>query len=352
MFVLAGELPKTYLEFRIWKQGRVNLDTLIVKLKSAVNQGMWDLVNEYFFLKIPLCREESEPYAYNDYIFSSLSCHEPTISRISTTEIQFLKSCRSKSSCSSKIKRLVPEMSRVARRLNVIQNNSIILPSSISASFNSVDNSLKNSNSSLSYTETTSANIARVDASLKNLENKTNIILNKYEKGEKGIVNDLYSNVLVKWFEYAISLNVPALKKCHVPLTFRHPVNICVRELQHIVTSIATDTSVKAFDLQTSQFNTSKSITIETYGPYNSATQMSIKCLLLGRNFDQWKISTYVDTPFDYSSWIDASLLKHYQKFSPLFISSENMFVPRQRLFLGIIACNEVCIKRGTTIYI
>ncbi|XP_014220610.1 KICSTOR complex protein SZT2-like isoform X1 [Trichogramma pretiosum] len=43
-----------YVEFRVWKQGRVNLEALILKLKSAVKHAHWDLITEYNFLPRPL----------------------------------------------------------------------------------------------------------------------------------------------------------------------------------------------------------------------------------------------------------------------------------------------------------
>ncbi|KOX81297.1 Protein SZT2, partial [Melipona quadrifasciata] len=42
------------IEFKIWKQGRVNLESLLQKLCSAVKHAIWDLVTEYKFLSTPL----------------------------------------------------------------------------------------------------------------------------------------------------------------------------------------------------------------------------------------------------------------------------------------------------------
>ncbi|OAD53477.1 Protein SZT2, partial [Eufriesea mexicana] len=47
------------IEFKIWKQGRVNLESLLQKLCSAVKHAIWDLVTEYKFLSTPL----TEPFA-------------------------------------------------------------------------------------------------------------------------------------------------------------------------------------------------------------------------------------------------------------------------------------------------
>lgn len=55
-----------FIEFKIWKQGRVNLESLQQKLCSAVKHAIWDLVTEYKFLSTPL----TEPFTRNpDGIF-------------------------------------------------------------------------------------------------------------------------------------------------------------------------------------------------------------------------------------------------------------------------------------------
>lgn len=56
-----------YVEFRVWKQGRVNMEALIQKLRSAVKHAHWDLITEYNFLPRPLAvpaeGEEQQPTA-------------------------------------------------------------------------------------------------------------------------------------------------------------------------------------------------------------------------------------------------------------------------------------------------
>lgn len=42
------------VEFRIWKQGRVNVESLILKLKQAVRHALWDFVMELRLLTAPL----------------------------------------------------------------------------------------------------------------------------------------------------------------------------------------------------------------------------------------------------------------------------------------------------------
>lgn len=41
------------VEFRLWKQGRVNVESLTLKLKAAVRHALWDLVLEVKLLTAP-----------------------------------------------------------------------------------------------------------------------------------------------------------------------------------------------------------------------------------------------------------------------------------------------------------
>jgi hypothetical protein len=47
--------PVALLEFRIWKQGRVNIESLTQKLKASVRHATWDLLIEFRLLTTPLC---------------------------------------------------------------------------------------------------------------------------------------------------------------------------------------------------------------------------------------------------------------------------------------------------------
>lgn len=46
----STSVPGAPIEFRIWKQGRVNLETLVDKLRAAIKHATWDLITEYNLL--------------------------------------------------------------------------------------------------------------------------------------------------------------------------------------------------------------------------------------------------------------------------------------------------------------
>lgn len=234
---------QTLIEFRIWKQGRVNLESLILKLSSAVKHGTWDLVTEYNLLSTPL----TESIAINP------------ITTIGET---------------------------------VAENKDVQTPVKTSQSQKVSDN----------------------------------LTINQFELGEKGKLNEIYHTTLARWFQFALEMGVPAVKKHEVIIHHRHAIPVIVRELQNLIRSQDPDTSSKVFVLQDrqpflNQFvishkvgsapkwsesnrnNSDQSLAENTdqestnspvYVPheFNKDEQTTyIKCILVARNFHQWKAS-------------------------------------------------------------
>lgn len=237
---------ETLIEFRIWKQGRVNLESLILKLSSAVKHGTWDLITEYNLLAIPLTEPITAP---------SLVIEEAT-----TTE-----------------------------------NGEAQTPMKTPQSPNVVDN---------------------------------NLTINEYELGEEGKLNEIYHTTLAQWFQFALEMNVPAVKKHEVIIHHRHAISVIIRELQNLIRCQDPETSSKVFALQDRQpflnrfvvshqagstYKSSESIrnrsdrstspedmdqesaNFPAYVPrdFNKDEQTTcIKCILVARNFYQWKASS------------------------------------------------------------
>ncbi|XP_039297343.1 KICSTOR complex protein SZT2, partial [Nilaparvata lugens] len=54
----AGD--STFIEFRVWKQGRVNIESLTHMLKASIRHTLWDLLMEYNLLTAPLTQPSAE----------------------------------------------------------------------------------------------------------------------------------------------------------------------------------------------------------------------------------------------------------------------------------------------------
>lgn len=215
---------KAFVEFRIWKQGRVNLEALVQKLKAAVRHANWDLVTEYAFLPTPLTQPLNAEAEYYD---------------------------------------------------DTIQRNDE---------------------------------------------------LDCYELGEKGKLNKIYHTILPYWFQFALDLSAPAIKKHVVTLERRHSLPVILKELQNLVHGHALDTTARTFaqwsqqpflDIGTTQDELlminkltennetsfkwlKKAAEIAEKAPdlqflscdtTKSSEKMFVESILLARNFSQWKAS-------------------------------------------------------------
>ncbi|XP_046747125.1 KICSTOR complex protein SZT2-like [Diprion similis] len=279
--------PEALIEFRIWKQGRVNLESLTQKLRSAARHATWDLVTEYKLLPTVLMEELP-----NEVSFDCTVAHKETQTPV------------------------------------------------------------KNKQSKPPISDT--------------------IQLNRYEVGEDGKLHEVYRTTLHHWFQFALQINVPAVKKHIVVMQRRHPIPVIAKELQSLIRGHAPDTSSRPFVLSrrqpfidtsppheeihmTKSFHMSESTESvnsswlsvvkddnsdrNVYVPCDLTRedQSPIKCLLVARNFYQWKAS--------HSKTIEPEMLvpkdqKLLQKFNPLILDSS--FVPRQRLLLAKIQSDNI----------
>ncbi|XP_024942950.1 KICSTOR complex protein SZT2 isoform X2 [Cephus cinctus] len=283
--------PEALIEFRIWKQGRVNLESLIQKLRSAVKHATWDLVTEYNLLPTVL----TEP----------LSCDNiqmrPTVNKETQTPIK-----------------------------------------------------IKTNKGKL----------------------HENIEINHYEYGEEGKLHEVYHMTLAYWFQFALEIGVPAVKKHVVVIQRRHPLPVVVKELQNLIRSNAPDTTTKTFVLRDRQpflntntvnqedllnskpFKASESMESINIGWLSRSLKMEVddspvvyipcdlsrddhstftKCILVARNFYQWKASFGKTVEPDLLGPKDQKLV---QKFNPLILDSK--FVPRQRFLLARVQSDNI----------
>lgn len=264
------------IEFKIWKQGRVNLESLLQKkLCSAVKHAIWDLVTEYKFL--------------------STSLTEPFTKNIQETYIE-----TKENQTSMKIE---PKITH-------------------------------------------------------------DMIIDQFETGEDGKLHSIYCVTLSQWFQFALEIGVPSIKKHEIILNHRHPISTIITELETLIQSQAPDTSSRAFVLKDRQPFIEKRILNEElltklkknkypvleseeksnlplYIPcdFNKDVQGTYtKCILIARNFHQWKASISKTVQSELLIPKDQKLL---QKFNPLILDNTN-FVSRQRILLAEVQSDNI----------
>ena len=68
-----------------------------------------------------------------------------------------------------------------------------------------------------------------------------------FYSGVKGKLKKVYHTTLAYWFQFALDLSVPAIKKHVVKLERRHALPVILKELQNLVHSHALDTTARTF---------------------------------------------------------------------------------------------------------
>ncbi|KAG8431965.1 hypothetical protein GDO86_018743 [Hymenochirus boettgeri] len=111
------------------------------------------------------------------------------------------------------------------------------------------------------------------------------------EEGEVGSLHPVFSHTCIQWMNFMSQLGCPSVQLCSTQIVSRFLLPSVLLELFNIITSLASDTSVRVFE---------KIIGSEgsMFVPY-SPTQYSLahpavarELILLGRNFHQWRYNT------------------------------------------------------------
>lgn len=317
MVVNAERLPDSYLEFRLWKQGRVNMDNLSQKLRNATSQAVWDIIMEHYLLQSSLCYENTT--VVKNLTLSSNKLIEPsniTTTHYLTEEDAFLEFENT----------ILLDLSLSSKNIEIELNNSGIQIEMRSDSVGSTSRRRKRINPPFQRSTT-------VEETKESGNKKTVIPLNSYEQGDRGVLCDVYSNMLQDWLEFGYSLSTPAVKRHQVTLTNRHLTNVTVKELQSIITHLSRE-NAKAF--RAIRQEKSRNVYIP-YSPTNSIQ----KCLIISRNFEQWKACTAFKGSLDFPELYNVNNIKHTQKFTPT-VAANGVFIPRQKILWALVETDKV----------
>ncbi|GJQ67112.1 hypothetical protein Trydic_g21981 [Trypoxylus dichotomus] len=287
-------LPNTYLEFRLWNQGRVNIQNLCQKLCASVSQANWDIIMEYYLLVNPLCVESNENVPYE-----SSSNNLPLNNAMESQRKIILDSTLQQSNMTPRIINYELKFDRLPPYF---------------------------------YRKTVAEHFSPQKYFTRELIAKDlPVKVDSFETGDEGILSSVYSLKLADWLEFAASLNVPAVKKCKVSLNFQHSLNTTVKELQNLVMQLSQD-AVRTFVLDEMR---------KIHIPFNSSKN-SNQCILIARNFEHWKLSVGEDSSISIGEFLNGNALKHILKFVPTVINDK--FIPRQKILWASLNCNEIII--------
>ncbi|KAH0819001.1 hypothetical protein GEV33_003789 [Tenebrio molitor] len=303
------ELPQIYLEFRLWKQGRVNIDNLAIKLREAVSQATWDLVMEYLILTAPLCVDNKNLVPQLDPI--DIIASNLNLSK----EVEF--NCVLEVGNKNNIKIIGRRKLETvfAHRKRVRRINPPTSKTTRSITFDDYERDKEMYLSKMS--------------SAKPLTK-----LNAFEIGDDGVLCKHYSDYLPGWLEFGSTIMAPSVKKQKITLTNCHLPGTAVKELLNFVQD-----TPKAFrSIPSGPLCEQNS---EVFLPHNPKRFVE-KCVIISRNFDNWKASTAFRGTLDFPDFMSPHALKHTQKFVP--VATSNKFIPRQKILWILVQSDSILI--------
>ncbi|KAF7281911.1 hypothetical protein GWI33_004033 [Rhynchophorus ferrugineus] len=263
----------SYLEFRVWKQGRINLDNLSKLLKLSVSQANWDIVTEYYLLKKPLCvKDYGEcPYLNKKKVdVDSLDINlEKEVEYDCELDLNYNKTVR-KVVTKSLPKKLDAHL-YPTRKINKRTLHSTTLKASRVISYD--------------------------------LEKD-----NSFDTFDNGSVSMIYSRFLPSWLEFGHSMNTPSVKKNVIRLVNRHIPSIIVKELIFML-----EDKPKSFRAISTSYLSNNNDRI--YVPFIASNTIQ-KYIIISRGFQD---STVEDD------------IKNSQKFEPKMVN--NILIPRRKIF-------------------
>lgn len=145
----------------------------------------------------------------------------------------------------------------------------------------------------------------------------------------------IYTNVMRPWIQFGVDIKVPSVTKTSVKLIMAHPLETILLELQRFIKAHTADVTTKSFIEQ----NLSKHGTV--YVPFDSR-QYTTNSILIGRNFEQWKASSDLNSLTNVDH-LEPKSNKLLQKFSPFY--ENDLIITRQRLLFISVTCQMVSLK-------
>lgn len=288
------------------------MDNLSQKLRNATSQAVWDIIMEHYLLQSPLCCEE--PANTKTTMLSTDKLLEPNVTAPFSDEDEFIEFENA----------TLLDLNLSGRNVEV----ELLGGPQIEARSDSVSNRRRKRVNPLLQRSTT-VDETRDGAAGR----KPAVLLNFFEQGDRGILAEVYSDALQNWLEFGYALATPAVKKQQVILTNRHLTNVTVKEMQSIISHLSRE-NAKAF----------RSVKVgsrgDVYVPYAPTSSIQ-KCLIISRNFEQWKACTISKRSVDFPELYNLNNIKHTQKFAPT-VAANGIFIPRQKILWALIETDKV----------
>lgn len=329
----AGSAPLTLVRFDVWEKGNISSSQLSERLSNSLRHALCDVIIEFHILQMPLC-----------------------VDPMSSVDLEATSNGKGPSQS-------LPDMKGLAQPSSKPRPSPVSLPPSVSPS--STDPSTppskagrrsfwdmlsKPDSAELGPPKTTDDIVCerteeprtrrrhkteslkvpsypdRPGISLEHAQRKRQTQL---DEGDVGTLHPLYSHTCLQWMNFMSHLGCPSIQLCSAQTVSRFLLSSVLTELFNIITSLASDTSVRVFEKSNgSEGPAFVPFSINQHSPVRPAAAREL--ILLGRNFRQWRYNT-------------EQAQKGFQRFEAMELDSERPLdlsmaprglVPRQRFLI------------------
>lgn len=329
----AGSAPLTLVRFDVWEKGNISSSQLSERLSNSLRHALCDVIIEFHILQMPLC-----------------------VDPMSSVDLEATSNGKGPSQS-------LPDMKGLAQPSSKPRPSPVSLPPSVSPS--STDPSTppskagrrsfwdmlsKPDSAELGPPKTTDDIVCerteeprtrrrhkteslkvpsypdRPGISLEHAQRKRQTQL---DEGDVGTLHPLYSHTCLQWMNFMSHLGCPSIQLCSAQTVSRFLLSSVLTELFSIITSLASDTSVRVFEKSNgSEGPAFVPFSINQHSPVRPAAAREL--ILLGRNFRQWRYNT-------------EQAQKGFQRFEAMELDSERPLdlsmaprglVPRQRFLI------------------
>ncbi|KAM3915556.1 KICSTOR complex protein SZT2 isoform 2-T2 [Leptodactylus fuscus] len=330
----GGSAPLTLVRFDVWEKGNISSSQLSERLSNSLRHALCDVIIEFHILQMPLCVDPVSP-------------GDLEVTNNGKGPSQSLPDMKGLTESSSKSR---PSPVNIPPSVSPPSTDPSTPPSK--AGRRSFWDMLSKADSAeLGPPKTTDDIVCerteeprtrrrhkteslkvpsypdRPGISLEHAQRKRQAQL---DEGEVGTLHPLYSHTCLQWMNFMNQLGCPSVQLCSAQTVSRFLLSSVLTELFSIITSLASDTSVRVFEKSSGPEGPAfVPFSINQHCPSRPAAAREL--ILLGRNFRQWRYNT-------------EQAQKGFQRFEamelesaerPLDLSaSPRELVPRQRFLI------------------
>ncbi|XP_028301054.1 KICSTOR complex protein SZT2 isoform X3 [Gouania willdenowi] len=118
------------------------------------------------------------------------------------------------------------------------------------------------------------------------------------DEGDAGTLHTIYQNICLPWLTFMAQLGCPSIQQCTAEIASHFLLPSVLAEMVNLVSSMASDTSVKAFE-RTSCSSGSVFVPCSVSQSFSLPPLSGRSFILIGRNFLQWHCSAEQDDSSD-----------------------------------------------------